>query len=133
MNYLCLGVWCNELHLTLETLRLHLFLSAYLQNNKINRVATMSDSVCAACGKSGDGLKACVACKTVKYCNRDCQQKHWSAHKQECKRQADVKLFQQPPQSEDCPVCFPPYPLKISNQRTSLVVVKCFVMVVCML
>ena len=28
---------------------------------------------CAACGKAGDELKMCTACKMVKYCNRDCQ------------------------------------------------------------
>ena len=43
---------------------------------------------CAACGKAGDELKMCTACKMVKYCNRDCQKTHWSMHKAECKRRA---------------------------------------------
>ena len=37
---------------------------------------------CACCGKEGsDGLKACMACKMVKYCNRDCQIAHRPQHK----------------------------------------------------
>jgi len=46
---------------------------------------------CAACGKAGDNLKACTACKSVKYCNRDCQISHRPQHKRACKaRAADI-------------------------------------------
>ena len=69
-------------------------------------------SVCANCGKGeeeSDKLKACTACKMVKYCNRECQIAHRPQHKKECKRRAaemhDEKLFEQP-QYEDCPICF---------------------------
>ena len=70
-------------------------------------------AICANCGKgeesvSGD-LKACTACKMVKYCNRDCQIAHRTQHKKACKKRAaelrDVKLFKQPPPNEDCPIC----------------------------
>lgn len=51
---------------------------------------------CANCGKdeesSGGGLKACTACKMVKYCNRECQISHRPSHKKACKKQA--KLLQ---------------------------------------
>lgn len=51
-----------------------------------------SISVCAACGKSGDNLKACMACHLVKYCNRECQNFHRPKHKKECrKRAAELK------------------------------------------
>ena len=30
-------------------------------------------------------LKCCSGCKYMYYCNRECQQKHWSFHKTECK------------------------------------------------
>ena len=68
---------------------------------------------CANCGKgegdSGD-LKACTACKMVKYCGRDCQKAHRSQHKKECRLRAaelhDEALFKQPPPEEDCPICF---------------------------
>ena len=69
-------------------------------------------STCANCGKgeeAGISLKACTACKLVKYCSRDCQIAHRPQHKKECKRKAkelhDEKLFEQPPPLEDCPIC----------------------------
>ena len=78
---------------------------------------TTSTSTCANCGKSeecaGD-LKACTACKMVKYCNRDCQVAHRPQHKRECKKRAaelhDIELFKQPPPNEDCPICMLPLP-----------------------
>jgi len=67
-------------------------------------------SVCANCGKTGDNLKACTACKLVKYCNRECQIAHRPKHKRECRKRAaelhDEELFKQPPPEEDCPICF---------------------------
>ena len=51
-----------------------------------------SISVCAACGKADENLKACTACRLVKYCNRECQIAHRSKHKKECrKRAAELK------------------------------------------
>ena len=73
--------------------------------------------LCPACGKEEDednNLKACTACKMVKYCNRDCQIAHRCQHKKECKKRAaelhEEALFKQPPPNEDCPVCFLPLP-----------------------
>jgi len=69
-------------------------------------------SACANCGKGEEAainLKACTACKLVKYCSRECQIAHRPQHKKECKRRAkelhDEKLFKQPPPIEDCPIC----------------------------
>ena len=72
---------------------------------------------CANCGKgeeaTGD-LKACTACKMVKYCNRDCQIAHRPQHKKACKKRAaelhDEELFKEPPPYEDCPICMLPLP-----------------------
>ena len=68
---------------------------------------------CANCGKGEEsigGLKACMACKLVKYCSRDCQKAHRSQHKKECRKRAaelhEEALFKQPPINEDCPICF---------------------------
>ena len=69
------------------------------------------DNTCANCGKgeecSGD-LKACTACKLVKYCNRDCQIAHRPQHKRACKKRAaelhDEQLFKEHPR-EECPIC----------------------------
>ena len=82
--------------------------------NGIDKVDISEDNVpeiCANCGKEGGSLKACTACKVVKYCNRECQIAHRPQHKKECKKRAvelrDIALFKQPPQQEDdCPICF---------------------------
>lgn len=71
-------------------------------------------NICANCGKGEEGsvsLKACTACKLVKYCNRECQIAHRPQHKKDCKKRAaelhDQKLFKQPPpECGDCPICF---------------------------
>jgi len=68
---------------------------------------------CADCGEEGGiSLKACTACKFVKYCNADCQRNHWPTHKKLCKQRAaelhDKALFKDPPDKEDCPICFLP-------------------------
>jgi len=78
------------------------------------RLGNNSVSVCANCGKGEEesgNLKACTACKLVKYCNRECQIAHRPKHKKECRKRAaelhDENLFKQPPpQEEDCPICF---------------------------
>ena len=73
---------------------------------------------CANCGKGEESigdLKACTACKLVKYCNRECQIAHRPLHKKACKKRAaelhDEALFKEPPPREDCPICFLPLPL----------------------
>jgi len=73
---------------------------------------------CAECGIDGGiGLKSCKACMDVKYCNAECQHKHWPTHKKQCKQRAaelsDEALFKDPPAKEDCPICFLPMPIKL--------------------
>ena len=77
---------------------------------------------CANCGKgedSIDSLKACTACKLVKYCNRECQIAHRKQHKKECRLRAaklhDEALFKDPPPPKDCPICFLPTPRSSVN------------------
>ena len=79
--------------------------------------------MCANCGKgeeSAGDLKACTACKLVKYCNRDCQIAHRPQHKKACKKRAaelhDEALFKDPPPREECPICMIPLPLN-ARQR----------------
>ena len=83
-----------------------------------------NSSVCANCGKGEEAsidLKACTACKLVKYCNRDCQIAHRPQHKKDCKKRAkelhDEKLFKQPPPKEDCPICFIRLPTLDTGKR----------------
>jgi hypothetical protein len=74
---------------------------------------------CAECGEEGGdvSLKMCKACMSVKYCNATCQHKHWLTHKKECKLRAaelrDEVLFKDPPQKEDCSICFLPMPTQL--------------------
>lgn len=82
--------------------------------NTANNHNNEASDVCANCGKgeeSSNSLKACTACKMVKYCNRECQIAHRPQHKRECKKRAaelhDELLFKQPqPEYGDCPICF---------------------------
>ena len=81
-------------------------------------------SSCASCGKGEDesiGLKKCGACKMVNYGSRDCQKAHRLQHKKECRKRAaelhDEALFKQPPQLEDCPICFLRLPTLDSGRR----------------
>ena len=74
-------------------------------------------TLCSNCGKdeeSGGDLKACTACKMVKYCNRECQIAHRRQHKKACKKRAaelhNKALFKPPPPPEDCPICMLPLP-----------------------
>ena len=76
------------------------------------------------CGKEegiSSNLKTCVACKLVKYCNRECQVAHRSQHKKECRKRAaelnDEALFKVPPPAEDCPICYLRMPCKVTGRR----------------
>jgi 2-polyprenyl-3-methyl-5-hydroxy-6-metoxy-1,4-benzoquinol methylase len=57
------------------------------------------DSKCDNCGDFFEVTKKCSACKLVKYCGGDCQQKHWKVHKHHCKKDRSVKLVVQQPKS----------------------------------
>ena len=81
-----------------------------------------TNNTCANCGKGEEcsgALKACTACKMVKYCNRNCQIAHRPQHKKACKKRAaelhDERLFKEPPREEECPICMLPLPLNISE------------------
>ena len=84
----------------------------------MSTASSLPDSICANCGKGeekSDDLKACTACKVVKYCNRECQIAHRPQHKKACKKRAaelyDAELFKEPPPRKECPICMLPFPL----------------------
>jgi hypothetical protein len=45
------------------------------------------ERMCAWCGQIalGDELKKCLGCKDVRYCNKQCQGKHWKMHRRVCR------------------------------------------------
>ena len=78
--------------------------------------------VCAACGKEGgdgDNMNTCNKCKMVTYCNAACKKKHRSKHKKKCDRRVaelhDEALFKEPPTREECPICFLPIPVDMTQ------------------
>jgi len=94
-------------------------------NDYNNKDDIQIPDVCANCGKGEEdsvSLKACTACKLVKYCNRECQIAHRPQHKKQCKKRAaelhDEELFKQPPsQFEDCPICCLQMPVLDTGSR----------------
>ena len=76
---------------------------------------------CAACGKEGkgDSMNMCNKCKMAKYCNAACKKKHRKTHKKKCDiRVAELHeeaLFKDPPQREECPICFLLLPLDFAE------------------
>uniref|UniRef100_A0A6B2LJE1 MYND-type domain-containing protein n=1 Tax=Arcella intermedia TaxID=1963864 RepID=A0A6B2LJE1_9EUKA len=43
-------------------------------------------NTCSFCNKQGVKLSLCSICKSVQYCNKDCQRSHWPKHKPNCKK-----------------------------------------------
>lgn len=49
------------------------------------------DKNCSHCKKAGFELKRCTRCKSIWYCNRDCQKADWKTHKKTCASNAQAK------------------------------------------
>ena len=41
-------------------------------------------NTCLCCLKEVEGSSRCSQCRTALYCSKDCQVKHWPAHKNSC-------------------------------------------------
>ncbi|KAK7089498.1 uncharacterized protein [Littorina saxatilis] len=52
---------------------------------------------CCQCGKYGDGstIRRCSRCKSVRYCSRDCQARHWPQHKVTCTSDGEAAISSQ--------------------------------------
>ncbi|XP_054001583.1 ankyrin repeat and MYND domain-containing protein 2 [Hylaeus anthracinus] len=59
----------------------------------INGQRAFSDSaqVCVTCGED-KANKKCSKCKTVQYCDRECQRLHWFMHKKACTRLGQISM-----------------------------------------
>jgi hypothetical protein len=83
--------------------------------------------MCSACGEKSDAAKKCRNCLCVWYCDKKCQNKHWKAHKKECKAikmildgrggklnvgtEEDLGPLPDLPPREECPLCMHVLPL----------------------
>jgi serine/threonine protein kinase len=74
------------------------------------------ESVCSLCKTAGTDLLECGACHQVKYCNVECQKKHWKEHKPDCSYK--------PPQASDEnkkeDTITPDNPVSVDNTKTHL-------------
>ena len=95
---------------------------------------TKDTNSCAYCGTHENNdtkLKTCNACKMVRYCSRYCQVSHWPQHQEACKKHTELfeqKLFKDPPEREECPICMLPFPF---YEKNSSVFFPCCGTVVC--
>ena len=48
------------------------------------KAVCFEEDKCSYCKHHKEYLKKCSRCRLVQYCNRDCQKKHWQAHKLHC-------------------------------------------------
>jgi len=83
--------------------------------------------ICALCSKEGTGFPKCGRCKDVYYCSRQCQQKDWKVHKDNCIRPEDrpkppseeaVVEYVECATYEDCRECLIKHPEIISKQTS---------------
>ena len=48
-------------------------------------------NTCLYCLKEVEGLQGCSRCGTARYCGKECQLKHWPAHKNSCRDSNDTE------------------------------------------
>ena len=101
-----------------------------LHNMSTTDVEEVDLAVCANCGKD-TATNICNKCNSVKYCNAACKKKHRHKHKKACERRVaelhDEELFKQPPQLEDCPICF----LRLPSHGSGQVYMACCGRMIC--
>jgi len=60
-----------------------------------------SENTCCCCGETKKRLMTCSGCRTVQYCSKSCQRRHWAFHKPKCKKaqQEQQTINEQPQES----------------------------------
>jgi hypothetical protein len=48
-------------------------------------------NTCLCCLKEVEGLLGCSRCLTARYCDKECQVKHWPVHKNSCRDSNDTE------------------------------------------
>ena len=98
-----------------------------IESNEDSEENGTPTKLCSACGEESDTLKKCTACKCVWYCDKDCQKRHRSEHRRECKlikeildcrfrvldlgTERDLGAFPGLPPREECPICMQVLPI----------------------
>ena len=62
-------------------------MTAVLPQSPTHEELTIS---CGYCLKSSSNLKLCSACKSIYYCNVDCQRQHRHCHRDECHQKKEI-------------------------------------------
>jgi len=73
---------------------------SYKSNNNdvdyLHNRHSKKEKICLCCLNEVEGSSRCSKCRTALYCSRECQVKHWPAHKSNChdsnNADSDVKL-----------------------------------------
>merc|ERR1712070_776648 len=59
------------------------------EDTRLPCLRKQATACCGCCGKAvehAQSLKKCNICRSIRYCNSNCQAMHWLVHKQQCKR-----------------------------------------------
>ena len=66
-------------------------LSNELSSMSIDTSSSKKKNTCLFCLKEVKGLQGCSRCGTARYCDRECQLKHWPVHKNSCQDSNDTE------------------------------------------
>jgi hypothetical protein len=61
-------------------------------SNSNNNNNKKKKNTCLCCLKEVEGSSRCSQCRTALYCSKDCQVKHWPAHKNSCVRNKEDSI-----------------------------------------
>ena len=74
---------------------------------------------CVKCGSTGEKLLKCAKCKSVYYCNTNCQRAHWKVHKSSCVENKSIPLNEDSIKGDECE-------REIISKRATVECVVCF-------
>ena len=66
-------------------------ISNELSSMTIDTSGKKKKNTCLFCLKEVEGLQGCSRCGTARYCDRECQLKHWPVHKNNCRDSNDTE------------------------------------------
>lgn len=84
----------NGLQLMLETYRDRCVHGDSMYHSRLTSIvySELVRDRCRGCGKSCASLHRCSACKSARYCSRNCQREHWKLHRSVCDTEHKIVL-----------------------------------------